>query len=233
MKDAYYFSHDANSQDDPKCMLLIDQLGMEGYGIFWGLIEKLRAEKDYKLPLLVCGSFARRWGTSKEKVEAVVLNYSLFIIENKEFFYSERLKMSMELKSLKAKESISKRWNNTNVLPSYTNEIRNDTIKVKESKVKESKRIIKPIRPDYFEFESYALQKEPLLNKQALKLKYDSWIENGWKTGLNKPILNWKSTLLNTIPHLKNDTKNTTNDKPIISDFFAGTRYGKSTSSGN
>ena len=31
-KDAYYFSHDSNAQDDPKCMLLIDQLGMEGYG---------------------------------------------------------------------------------------------------------------------------------------------------------------------------------------------------------
>ena len=33
-KDAYYFSHDANAQDDPKCMLLIDQMGLEGYGIF-------------------------------------------------------------------------------------------------------------------------------------------------------------------------------------------------------
>ena len=40
-KDAYYFSHDSNAKDDPKCMVLIDQLGLEGYGIFWVLIETL------------------------------------------------------------------------------------------------------------------------------------------------------------------------------------------------
>ena len=38
-KDAYYFTHDSNAKDDPKCALLIDQLGMEGYGIYWMLIE--------------------------------------------------------------------------------------------------------------------------------------------------------------------------------------------------
>ena len=59
-KDAYYFSHDANAQDDPKCMVLIDQLGMEGYGIFWALIEKLRNESNYKLPLAIVGSLATR-----------------------------------------------------------------------------------------------------------------------------------------------------------------------------
>lgn len=144
-KDAYYFSHDANSQDDPKCMLLIDQLGMEGYGIFWALIERLRQEKEYKLPFAIIPSLARRWATSKEKVEVVIKNFELFVILD-DCFFSERLKKSMELKSLKALESINKRWKNTNeirtntnVLPSNTNVIRNDTIKVKESKVKESK----------------------------------------------------------------------------------------------
>jgi hypothetical protein len=142
-KDAYYFSHDANAQDDPKCMVLIDQLGVEGYGIFWLLVEKLRAESEYKLPLIVLESFAKRWGTSKEKVNAVVKNYSLFIIENDEFFYSNRLKQSMLLKSEKATTSINARWdkqkllkNDTNVIQPNTNVIRNDTIKVKESKEK-------------------------------------------------------------------------------------------------
>ena len=71
-KDAYYFSHDSNAQDDPKCMILIDQLGMEGYGIFWALIERLRNEKDYTLPINLANAFAKRWQTSKEKVEAVI-----------------------------------------------------------------------------------------------------------------------------------------------------------------
>ena len=80
-KDAYYFSHDANAQDDPKMMVLIDQLGMEGYGIFWALIEKLRGEAQYRLAMNVTSSFARRWGTSKEKVDTVILKYGLFAFE--------------------------------------------------------------------------------------------------------------------------------------------------------
>ena len=46
-----YFTHDANALDDPKCMLLVEQLGMEGYGIFWALVEKLRQQADCRLPL--------------------------------------------------------------------------------------------------------------------------------------------------------------------------------------
>ena len=37
-----YFPHDSNAKDDPKCMILIDPLGPEGYGIYWVLVEILR-----------------------------------------------------------------------------------------------------------------------------------------------------------------------------------------------
>lgn len=114
-KEAYYFSHDANAQDDPKCMLLIDQMGMEGYGIFWALIERLRNETSYMLPLCVCNAFAKRWGTSREKVETVIKNYGLFVVEN-EHFFSNRLKESMILKSEKARKSAEYRWGNANAL---------------------------------------------------------------------------------------------------------------------
>jgi hypothetical protein len=152
-KDAYYFSHDANAQDDPKCMVLIDQLGMEGYGIFWALIEKLRNESNYKLPLAIVGSLARRWGTSKEKVETVITKYDLFVLEGAHFF-SLRLLRSMEEKSEKARISANSRWHpeaqppskptNYNAhdaigMQSHTDAMQNDAIKVKERKVKESK----------------------------------------------------------------------------------------------
>lgn len=141
-KDAYYFSHDSNAQDDPKCMLLIDQMGMEGYGIFWALIERLRNEKDYKLPVVTVNALAKRWGTSKEKVETVIKNYGLFVIENDHFF-SHRLLFSMEEKSKKARESASYRWSNATALrldsEGSANGVRKDAIKGKESKRKESK----------------------------------------------------------------------------------------------
>lgn len=90
-KDAYYLQHDINAQEDPKCIILIEQLGMEGYGIFWALVERLRQEEHNKLPLAIIPPLSRRWNTSKEKVESVVRNYELFIIEGSSFF-SNRLK---------------------------------------------------------------------------------------------------------------------------------------------
>jgi hypothetical protein len=67
-KDAYYFSHDSNAKDDPKCVLLIEQLGLEGYGIFWMLIETLRDQPGYKYPIALISALARRYNTTAEKV---------------------------------------------------------------------------------------------------------------------------------------------------------------------
>jgi Domain of unknown function (DUF4373) len=72
--------------------------------------------------------------------------------------------------------------------------------KVKESKVKESKVNVIPTLKEFGEF---ALLKKPNVDKLDVKLKYDSWVENGWKDGNNEKILNWKSKLLNTLPHIK------------------------------
>lgn len=64
--------------------------------------------------------------------------------------------------------------------------------------------------PPYSEFLEYALEKQPTVDKQSLKLKYEAWIENGWKDGHDKKIKNWKSKLLQTILHLpKTQTQQT------------------------
>ena len=57
--------------------------------------------------------------------------------------------------------------------------------------------------PAFKDFSEYCLSKIPNLDIKALKLKYDSWIENDWKDGNNKPIKNWKSKALNTIPYIQ------------------------------
>ena len=199
-KDAYYFSHDANAQDDPKCMVLIDQLGVEGYGIFWLLVEKLRAESEYKLPLIVLESFAKRWGTSKEKVNAVVKNYSLFIIEDDTFFYSNRLKNSMEIKSNSASLNAKKRWNkdlqeNNNTtamrphIDSNTTAMQNDAIKVKESKEK------KVLFNNSNLFDKNIFKSEfPEWNTKKLLYYYEAAI--AYSNEGNKYV-NWKSAINN------------------------------------
>lgn len=57
--------------------------------------------------------------------------------------------------------------------------------------------------PDFEEFKIYALEKKSNICLENLKLKYDSWIENGWKNGNGKEIKNWKTNLLNTLPYIK------------------------------
>lgn len=111
-KEAYYFSHDANAKDDPKIVQVVDDLGLEGYGIFWVLVETLRNQPTYRYPLKLIPSLARKYNSTSAKIEVVVKNYGLFQIENEEFF-SLSLNKRMELKeakSLKARESANERW---------------------------------------------------------------------------------------------------------------------------
>lgn len=37
----------------------------------------------------------------------------------------------------------------------------------------------------------------------SLKAKYDSWVENNWMDGNDKPIINYKTKIRNTLPFLK------------------------------
>lgn len=95
-KDSYWFHHDSNAKDDPKCMLLIDQLGMEGYGIYWMLLEVLREQPDYRCPLKLVSVLAKRYNTTTEKVKTVICSYDLFRVEKGELFFSRSLVNRMQ-----------------------------------------------------------------------------------------------------------------------------------------
>ena len=72
----------------------------------------------------------------------------------------------------------------------------------KEIKEEEEEEEVKNNIPSYFDFLNHALEKIPDIDQEALKLKYDAWVENGWKDGYNKKITNWKSKLTNTLRYL-------------------------------
>lgn len=95
-KDTYWFRHDSNAKDDFKCMILIEQLGCEGYGIFWILVETLREQKDYRYPFYLLGALARKYNTTQAKVETVVKEYGLFEIDIDSFFFSHSFNRRME-----------------------------------------------------------------------------------------------------------------------------------------
>ena len=88
-KDTYYFSHDYNAASDYKVLYLRQQLGMEGYGIFWYLIEQL-AQSGGQLPVKIIPVLAMQMQVTETKVAAVINSFELFTISG-ESFESNRL----------------------------------------------------------------------------------------------------------------------------------------------
>lgn len=151
-KDAYYFPHDYNARNDPKIIVMINAVGLEGYAIYWILIEMLREQPDYKLPVKVLPGIAGQYRTTDHKVNAVVSKFGLFEVDENQCFFSPSLCARMrkyDVRKIQAREAIEARWEkqrqkkalesglNTDVL--RTNYDRN-TIRVDKSKVNKSKK---------------------------------------------------------------------------------------------
>ncbi len=118
-KEARWFPHDSNAKDDPKCMLMVEELGLEAYGIYWVLVETLRDQPGYTYPVVLLPVLARRQNTTFEKVKAVVYNYGLFVIEGDTMFFSPSLRnrmLPMDEKRKRQSEGAlkgnAKRWGN-------------------------------------------------------------------------------------------------------------------------
>tara|TARA_R110000868_G_scaffold111794_2_gene301600 strand:+ start:671 stop:1543 length:873 start_codon:yes stop_codon:yes gene_type:complete len=103
-KNTYYFSHDYNAHNDFKILFLRQQLGIEGYGIYWFLIETL-ANSDGILPLKVIPALSMQMHTTEAKVEAVIKNFELFEISENDFFSIRLNKNLQKLQDLKETNS--------------------------------------------------------------------------------------------------------------------------------
>lgn len=51
MRDELWMKHDARSREDGKMRWFLKRTHMEGYGFFWGIIEKLHYQNDHTIPL--------------------------------------------------------------------------------------------------------------------------------------------------------------------------------------
>lgn len=80
-----------------------------------------------------------------------------------------------------------------------TNDQQTTTLKEgKENKERKEKKNI----PDFSDFLAYAIKEKPMVDKDKVQAKYDTWVSNGWKDGYDNKILNWKTKLKNTLPHI-------------------------------
>lgn len=111
MQKSFYFQHDYNAASDAKILFLRQQLGMEGYGIYWFILEQLAQAGGY-LPLKIIPVLAMQSQTQETKVKAVIEGYDLFRVIHEQFF-SLRLNEHLEIRrhlSKKGKEGAINRW---------------------------------------------------------------------------------------------------------------------------
>ncbi len=194
MKDAYYFPHDSTATDDSKMLLVISQLGLEGYGIYWTLIEHLRNQPEFVSELTVLKALAMRFNSSEEKYQAVVLKYNLFIIEDDKIFYSQSLidrmnPMLLKRKrlSIAGKKGNKIRWGSPGDRVAIASKVKESI--VNKSKVKDIKErgkdFYKQLTPYINKYDEFMIQdffrywSEP--NKENTKMKYE--MEKTWSSG--------------------------------------------------
>ena len=159
-----YFNHDSNARNDIRIIKLRAKLGYEGYGIFWALLEVLFNEEN-KLCVNDYNALSFGLQCKSDVLKSVVEDFELFVIEDN-CFYSKRLNSHIEEinnKSIKAKESASKRWNNANAIRTQSD---SNASKVNKSisKVKKSNYYNDISFPDYYDIH-YAKRIEQDVNK--------------------------------------------------------------------
>lgn len=160
--------------------------------------------------ILSLESWGKRWGWDKSKVrrfmDLLKADGMIEIISDNITTQLTVCKYEVYQDERNAKETQTKHKRTSN---------EHQTNTIEEGKEeKESKEGKEVFIPDYSEFLKYALEKYPNVDATLLKLKYDAWVENGWKDGHDNKIKKWKSKLLQTLPHLTK--QNTTPQQPQI-----------------
>ncbi len=94
-----YFSHDIASRQDRDIILLLDEMGYEGYGLFWAVVEfmhrnKLRVGEER----LIAGK------DYAEKVTHILNDFELFRIEDGEYI-SDRILRNINKQTEKSKKA--------------------------------------------------------------------------------------------------------------------------------
>jgi hypothetical protein len=195
----YYFSHDYNAANDTKILFLRHQLGMEGYGIYWYLIEQL-ANAGGKLPLELIPVLAMQMHCTDVKVNGVLMNFDLFTIESGEF-WSHRLQDHLDLRlklSQSGKAGANNRWKNGGAIGGAIGE--GNAKERKEKEIKVNINLIEDIQTfkselgdEYDNFVMYWT--EPNKNGKLryelekffdIKRRVNTWLQNKNKYGNSK-----------------------------------------------
>ena len=78
MKKDQYIPHEISMRNTSEVMNLIENEGMEGYGIYWAIMEYLRVQDGYTGDIQSLKSLARQLRVRLPKLKRIMENYGLF-----------------------------------------------------------------------------------------------------------------------------------------------------------
>ncbi|MFA6138227.1 MAG: DUF4373 domain-containing protein [Sulfurimonas sp.] len=84
MKEAFYFPHFIGARNDRKIKRVRRDYGIEGYALYFMLLETLREEQELTYPMEDIDILAADFGTSEAKLRSLIMNYNLFSIRETE-----------------------------------------------------------------------------------------------------------------------------------------------------
>lgn len=96
-KDAFWFKHDCNARNDNKIISIRREFGLQGYGLYWCLIEILRETSDYKIEYNILPDIFYDLHINEDVANKFIkkcINLNLFKIVRGKFF-SESLCLRM------------------------------------------------------------------------------------------------------------------------------------------
>lgn len=142
-KEAFYFPHFCNARHDRKIRRLRRELGVEGYGIYFMLLETLREQQDLMYPMDDLDLLSDEFGVSEAKIRTTICNYELFEVDEVQKFFSPKMLVYLEpyfrmkeQRKMAGKASAEKRISTTVQRPfNKGKESKVNEIKENESKV--------------------------------------------------------------------------------------------------
>lgn len=94
-KKSFYFPHDCNARNDERILAVRMKHGMEGYGVYFAIIEKLTESTDYML-VKDYNTLAFDLRVGADIIKSIVENFGLFqFADNGKLLYSESLQERM------------------------------------------------------------------------------------------------------------------------------------------
>lgn len=212
-KETYFFSHDCNARNDERILMLRADHGMEGYGIYWALIEMMFETSETCLSHDKIKGIAVSYSIPISKLQDTIdtcIKEGLFISDGNVFWSEslirrkEKYHSMIKRKSEGGKKAMEKRWNkesnanvSNNIVITNLNDTYNEVItsdnkgnEIKEKKKKEKNVFIPPTLE---EIQDYINEMGYIINAKDFYVYYNN-LE--WKNKDGKQVVNWKNTTM-------------------------------------